>query len=288
MKKSLFLLMSAVLLGTASATTVTWTGAAGTEDWTTATNWDTNSAPAAGDTINISGATVVWSKSAGGSSFGSSSTIYNLTNGAVVTLGNTTATSTNPSSNPRFDGQFNVGEGCVLNVNALFASGTSQIDGTINIYNVCDPRDTENTLSFGLNGVINYMSGSMNGVEGNNRTTIISACLNTGTITAELGSAVSYSLEKRYLIAGVEGETFRTTIYQTWTLEAGTMSGTDGFTLTEAEGDLTASADDFGKYTLGADANGVYVQYVAVVPEPATASLSLLALVGMMLRRRRA
>lgn len=269
------------MLGSASAATVSWNGGAGSTDWTNGGNWDSGSVPVAGDTINISGSSVNWNKT-GGSLFGSSSTVFNLTNGATVTLGNTTATSSGPSSNPRFDGQFNVGEGCTLNVNSMFAYGSSRIEGTVNIYNVFDPGENH-SMSFGLNGVINYMSGSMNGVEGNDRTTTISASLNTGTVTA----TSAYGLEKRYLIVGVEGGNFSTDIYQNWTLAVGTMTGSDGSELTSFEGDLTASAENFGKYQLGFDTGGVYVQYVGVVPEPATASLSLLGLSVLMMRRRR-
>ena len=273
------------MLGLASAATVTWTGGAGTNNWGTAGNWSSDSgrAPAAGDTINISGSSVVWSKT-GGSIFGSSSTVYNLTNGATLTLGNTTASSSLPSSNPRFDGVFNVGAGCTLNVNAMFAYGSSQIDGTVNVYNIFDPGANNHSLSFGMNGVINYMEGSKNGLEGNDRTTTISASLNTGTVT--IGSV--YGVEKRYLIAGVPTGNFSTTLYGRWTLTAGTFTGSDGSALNAAEGDLTASADDFGKYKLGYDNKGVYVEYVFATPEPATASLSLLGLAVLMMRRRRA
>lgn len=270
------------MLGAASAATVTWTGGAGTNNWETGGNWDSGTAPAGGDTINIEGNSVVWSKT-GGSTFGGDSTVYNLTNGATLTLGNTTASSAIPSSNPRFDGQFNVGEGCTLNVNAMFAYGASQIDGTVNVYNIFDPG-ANHSLSFGINGVINYMGGSKNGVEGNGRTTTISASLNTGTVT--IGSA--YGIEKRYLIAGAPTGNFSTTLYQSWTLAAGTLTGSDGSTLNAAEGELAASADDFGKYKLGYDNNGVFVQYVFATPEPATASLSLLGLAVLMMRRRRA
>lgn len=281
MKKSLFLLMSAVLLGTASASTVSWTGGAGTENWTDAANWDTNTVPNNGDTINISGFSVSWEKN-GGSIFGNSSTIFNITDGAAVSLGSLTPSTAVPSRNPRFDGQFNVGEGSVLNVSALFMFGSSQIDGTVNVYNIFDPG-ANHSIVFGVNGVINYMSGSMNGVEGNNRTTTISASLNTGVVTA----TSAYGLEKRYLIAGAEEGNFSTNLYQAWTLAAGTITGTDGSALTAADGELTATAGDFGKYHLGSDEKGVYIQYVASVPEPAAASLSLLGLAALMMRRRR-
>lgn len=270
------------MLGSASAATVSWNGGAGSTDWTNGGNWSSGSVPVAGDTIDINGSSVVWSKT-GGSVFGNSSTVFNLTNGATVTVGNTTPSGSAPVSNPRIDGQFNVGEGCTLNVNAMFAYGSSRIDGTVNIYNIFDPG-ASHSMSFGFNGVINYMSGSMNGVEGNNRTTTISASLNTGTITA----TSEYGLEKRYLIVGAEEGNFRTNIYGTWTLAAGTVTGSDGSALTSVEGDLTASAENFGKYHLGSDAGGVYVQYVTAVPEPATASLSLLGLSVLMMRRRRA
>lgn len=149
------------------------------------------SAPGNDDTINIGGSTVVWNKK-GGTTFGNSSTIYKLSHSATVSLGNTTATNTTPVSNPRFDGQFNVGAGCTLNVNAMFAYGLSQIDGTVNICNVFDPGDNHSP-SFGANGVIRYMEGAMNGLEGNGCTTTISASLHAGIV-----SAVSeYGLEKR-------------------------------------------------------------------------------------------
>lgn len=270
------------MLVPASAATVSWNGGAGSADWMDGENWDTGSVPTAGDTINISGSSVNWNRTAG-SLFGGASTVFNLTNGATVTLGNTIATSTPPNQNPRFDGQFNVGGGCTLNVNSMFVYGTSRIDGTVNIYNLLAPG-ANNSMSFGLNGVINFMRGSKNGVEGNNRTTTISASLNTGTVTV----TSVYGLEKRYLMVGAEGGNFSTNLYQGWRLTAGRMTGSDGSELTSFEGgDMTASAENFGKYQLGSDKGGVYVQYVGVVPEPATASLSLLGLSVLMMRRRR-
>ena len=50
---------------------------------------------------------------------------------------------------------------------------------------------------------------------------------------------------------------------------------------------LEATAENYRKYLLGSDKNGVYVQYVKAIPEPTTATLSLLALVGLAARRRR-
>ena len=59
---------------------------------------------------------------------------------------------------------------------------------------------------------------------------------------------------------------------------------------TFATNTLTATAEDYGKYFLSVDNKGVYVSYVKAtnnIPEPATATLSLLALAGLCARRRR-
>ena len=280
MQKTLFILCALSMFSMFSqAANITWTGQQ-SHDWTNKSNWSVNATPSAGDTINIHNATVNWI-STGGSIFGSTATIYNITGNSIITLGNTTATTSTPISNPRFDGQFNVGEGSVLNMNSMFSYGSSTIDGTINLYNEYAPG-ANNTLIFGVNGVINMMQGSRNGVEGNNRTSIISASLSTGTITENS----TFSVEKRYLIAGYEGGSFNKNLYQSWTLEAGSIMGTNSTILTASSTALTATAEDFGKYILSTDSGGVYVQYVQAVPEPSSIVLSFLGFSCILLRRR--
>ncbi|MBQ8899952.1 MAG: PEP-CTERM sorting domain-containing protein, partial [Akkermansia sp.] len=118
---------------------------------------------------------------------------------------------------------------------------------------------------------------------------------------------------------GDSGNDFNPGAWQALTLAGGTMTDTNGLTLTSArEGNVTlhaweaapteenpnagdytgaiytndsleATAANYGKYLLGADKKGIYVQYVKadIVPEPTTATLSLLALAGLAARRRR-
>ncbi len=157
---------------------------------------------------------------------------------------------------------------------------------------------TDATINFGTNGFIEFVSGSKNKMEGDNHTLTLGAILDVGQ---EVGAATVYTLEKRYLIKGVEGGEFVPSSYNKITFAGGTVTGTNNAVLTNAGGNvefavnstayttatLTATADDYGKYLLGADKNGVYVQYVKAIPEPATATLSMLALVGLAVRRRR-
>lgn len=192
---------------------------------------------------------------------------------------------THAVSNPRFDGQFNIGAGCTLNVNAMFGCGGNHVDGTANIYNEYAPQVASDSLTFGVNGVINFMDGSRNGVEGNNRTTTISASLLTGTVTL----SSQYGIEKRYLMAAANGTGFSTGLWQTWNLANGTITSADnnGLVMSKAEGNLVANADTFGQYKLGTDGGGVFIEYVVATPEPTTASLSLLGLAALLLHRRR-
>ena len=65
----------------------------------------------------------------------------------------------------------------------------------------------------------------------------------------------------------------------------------DGSALTKASGLMEGNAADYqGQYYLYTQNGDVKVQYVVAgaVPEPATATLSLLGLAALMLRRRRA
>lgn len=91
MKKSIktattILAALAVMGATAQAATVTWDGGGGDGLWITPTNWDTNAAPAAGDTIVINTAVTVDGlglPSSGNLPLGAT---INLTGGAALTM----------------------------------------------------------------------------------------------------------------------------------------------------------------------------------------------------------
>lgn len=284
MKKTIITLMA--LAGVACAAEVTWTGEGSDSRWGTAANWSTNSVPTDGDTIIINdGSSVTWDGTASGVKY-NSNTSWSVTNGSSLTLSTKDPNSSNPSSNPRFDGSFYIDATSTVTTCATFLEGTSTILGTLYVGNLVDPSSSNAIINFGETGIIKYLDGSKNGIEGNNRTLTLGATLNTG-IVAE---GANYTVEKRYLIAGDSGNDFSITLYQTLTLAGGTMtSAASGEALVAAKS-LTSSVEDFGKYVLGNDNGGVYVQYVksdVLIPEPATATLSLLALAGLCARRRR-
>ena len=70
-------------------------------------------------------------------------------------------------------------------------------------------------------------------------------------------------------------------------LAAGTKLGELDAVLVSSADDLVADADHLGNYMFEVKDDGIYVNYVAAVPEPTTATLSLLALAGLCARRRR-
>ena len=320
MKKTLITLLA--LAGVAGAANVTWIGAAGDGNWSTAGNWSKvdsttgetkNEAPGAGDTVSISDATVTRTQTGGSDLGGDGDQAIKLTvsNGAVVYTDTNAVSSSYPNAVPRFRTTLTVDETSKLITSALFLYGENNIFGTVEVKNVFDPGASSVTVNFGESGIIKYQDGSMNGIEGNKRTLTLGAVLDTGILG---GEDTTYTLVTRYLIQGDSGKDFNTAAWQSLTLAAGSITGTGGMQLTSATGNivlnkqdpndpnkwlgnkytgesvLTASAADFGKYQIGADANGIYVQYVkssVTIPEPATATLSLLALAGLAARRRR-
>ncbi len=304
MKKTLIAL--AALSGLATAADVTWTGAAGDNNWKTASNWSTNATPADGDNVTINNATVTLEQTTSGDLMGQRDQwnpykiTLNATGGSYVTLGTMPATTGWPNSTTRMRASFNIDETSTVVTNAAFLYGTNNIFGTLVASNVCDPAEANVTVNFGKSGIIQLTEGSKNASEGNGRTFTFGAVLDTGIAAAD----ATYTLAKRYLMAGAPGGEFTPSVWDKLTLAGGSITGTNGLTLTSALASnpvftqdskayttetLTATADDFGKYILGADKDGIYVQYVksSVVPEPTTATLSLLALAGLAVRRRR-
>ncbi len=287
------------LAGVAAAADVTWTNAAGDGNWGNTANWSTDTVPQKNDKIIISNGDDVVSTGYDyangiGDKIIDGSTTFVVTNGSTLVLGK-------PSVwvNDRYDAAYEIGAGSSVSVAKSYLRGDSIIKGTLYVYNDFSPGVATSAIDFGQAGVIQFMSGSKNGMSGNKRTLTLSGVLDSGVD----GAGATYTLETRYLIAGVAGGTFDANDYQTLTLSGGKFTGTGGFEMTSAltgnlvigENDsyttatLSATAADYGKYLLGWDASGVYVQYVkaVVVPEPTTATLSLLALAGLAARRRR-
>lgn len=88
MKTTTTILSALAVMGAAAqaATTVTWDGGGGDGLWITATNWDTNTVPAAGDSIIINTAVTVNGAGLGGSGSLPSNATINLSGGATLTI----------------------------------------------------------------------------------------------------------------------------------------------------------------------------------------------------------
>ena len=291
------------LAGIATAADVKWTGAAGDGNWGKPENWsglrEGSSVPVAGDTITIDNGDSVSSDaydyaSGTGNKWTNGSTVITVKNGSTLTLGKPTTW-----RGDRYDANFNIEEACSVYVAKSFLGANNSIYGSLYIGGEFSPGSPTTSIDFGQNGFIQFMEGSNNRMEGNNRTLTLSAVLDTGVN----GAGATYTLETRYLIMGDSGGDFNPGQYQALTLAGGQITGTDNLVLTSAltsnpvltgnnkytSATLTATADDFGKYILGCDTSGIYVQYVKadIIPEPTTATLSLLALAGLAARRRR-
>lgn len=275
MKKNLFI--AAILCGScicanAASMVTEWTGNAGPTEGNTyelgnADNWS-NGVPARSNgqgpdvifnntgTINISGSMV--DTSDGGS--------ITVTGNSNVTVGGT-----------RWTGNVTIGANSSLSLTQVdFKSSEIILDGIFHL-GVCGIDNGGNgaRLVFGTNGIMN-VNQQIWGASGFS----VSGML--ATISTDL-AAGEFQFVTRTLItsAGFDGGS----------ISLGDFTTEDGGALTKASGIMEGNAADYqGQYYLYTENGNVKVQYVVagVVPEPATATLSLLGLASLMLRRRRA
>ena len=275
MKKTLSI--AAMLCGlcvcaNAASMVTEWTGGAGPTEGNTyelnnADNWS-NGVPSRGNgqgpdvifnnsgTVNVNGSMVDTSDGGG----------ITVTGNSNVTVGGT-----------RYMGNVTVGSGSTLNLGqADFKSSDITLDGALNL-TVCgiDSGGDGARLVFGIGGIMNVnqkiWGASSFSVSGLLATT--SADLTVG----------EFQFVTRTLVnsAGFEGGD----------ISLGEFLAEDGSSLTKASAKMEGDAADYqGQYYVYKDGNTIKVQYVVggAVPEPATATLSLLGLAALMLRRRRA
>ncbi|MCC8149039.1 PEP-CTERM sorting domain-containing protein [Akkermansia sp.] len=256
MKLSILLL--ALLSGLASAATVTWTGAStGSPNYNEGSNWSSGSAPSAGDTIVFGD----------GLSLGSldTPTSPNLS-GSTVVLGNNSTVRIGENHGPSFSNvtptTFTIGDG-----STLFLKGGANLNGcTLNLN-----LNSSGKIQFG-----NPWSGT-NGVNLNLTLSVDSS--QTGMVTRELAyftysTAGSATLDLSRLSLSLEG-----------------LTQVDGVKDASIENPSSLGSLNKGEYRLVVtkgsldNSTKLWVQYM--VPEPATASLSLLGLGCLLWSRRR-
>ena len=170
-----------------------------------------------------------------------------------------------------------MGTGSTLSLGQVdFKSSLITLDGTLNL-NVCgiDPGGDGARLVFGIGGILNvdqkmWGAGSFS----------VSGLLATTSTDVAAGE---FQFVTRTLInsGGFDGGD----------VSLGEFLAEDGSSLTKASAKMEGNAADHqGQYYIYKDGNTIKVQYVVggAVPEPATATLSLLGLAALMMRRRRA
>lgn len=128
---------------------VLWTGGAGTDDWDTAANWNSDSLPGSGDSVTIpAGATVVHSDSDSDSigSLTSSGTLSIAGGTLAIASASTAGTLTINGGTLTADGSLSVGGTLSLLKGTLAGSGTVDAMGGMNL-------DTPASTQFVLDGV---------------------------------------------------------------------------------------------------------------------------------------
>ena len=177
----------------------------------------------------------------------------------------------------RWTGNVTIGAGSALSLSQVdFKSSDIILDGTFNL-GVCgiDSGGNGARLVFGIGGIMNVNQK----IWGASDFSVSGTLATTSTDLA----AGEFQFVTRTLItsAGFDGGS----------ISLGDFTAEDGGALTKASGIMEGNAADYqGQYYLYTEDGNVKVQYVVAgaVPEPATATLSLLGLASLMLRRRRA
>ena len=256
MKKNLFI--AAILCGScisanAASMVTEWTGNAGPTEGNTyelgnADNWS-NGVPARG---NNQGPDVIFNNT--GTITLSGSMVDTSDGGSITVTGNSNVT----VGGTRWTGNVTIGAGSALSLSQVdFKSSDIILDGTFNL-GVCgiDSGGNGARLVFGIGGIMN--------------------------VNQKIWGASDFSVTRTLITsAGFDGGS----------ISLGDFTAEDGGTLTKASGIMEGNAADYqGQYYLYTEDGNVKVQYVVAgaVPEPATATLSLLGLASLMLRRRRA
>lgn len=275
MKKTLSI--AAILFGLcmsaqAASMMTEWTGAAGptegnTYDLDNADNWS-NGVPIRG---NGQGPDVVFANT--GTINIRGSMVDTSDNGSITVTGNSNVT----VGGTRWTGNVTVGNGSTLNLGQVdFKSSDITLDGTFNV-NVCgiDSGGNGARLVFGIGGIFN-VTQTIWGASSFS----VSGLLATTSADLAMGE---YQFVTRTLVtsAGFDGGS----------ISLGDFTAEDGSSLTKSSGMMEGDAADYqGQYYIYTEGGNVKVQYVVAgaVPEPATATLSLLGLAALMMRRRRA
>ena len=173
-------------------------------------------------------------------------------------------------------------KGAVINTNSAVTIGNTWFDDNANCGDITFNLSDHGLVNY---GTVTYRSSGTNAWSG--KLTLSANCLE-GALTGN----GEVKLFERTLVAATG-----------WTCKSGSMeellaNHVEGGSITLNSTELTCAsvafdtdaltADNVGQYRFIFDDNKIKVQYVAYeVPEPATATLSLLALVGLAARRRR-
>ena len=258
MKKNLFIatiLCGSCICANAASMVTEWTGNAGPTEGNTyelgnADNWS-NGVPARG---NNQGPDVIFNNT--GTITLSGSMVDTSDGGSITVTGNSNVT----VGGTRWTGNVTIGAGSALSLSQVdFKSSDIILDGTFNL-GVCgiDSGGNGARLVFGIGGIMNVNQK----IWGASDFSVSGTLATTSTDLA----AGEFQFVTRTLI-------------------------TSAGALTKASGIMEGNAADYqGQYYLYTEDGNVKVQYVVAgaVPEPATATLSLLGLASLMLRRRRA
>ncbi len=276
MKKALFILTAFAAVSVAQADTYTWTGVGDGASASSAANWKDNAAPPE----NGADTDLVFTMDAV-----LSGCIYTTQNGSITVTGNSTVSLSNT-----YSGDVYIEEGSSLTNTAhqYCAGRTYTIDGSWilkgSIYYdngsgaTAENKNKKVQMTLGAAGYISLAEGGWNDQSNFNLTVRLAtedASMDAGTYKLYTRTLVTLGAATDH-ISGLADISF-----------CG-ADGTSGLTAVSSLTDASAAtANQYCFFQEGKDIKVTYVITGTAVPEPATATLSLLALAGLAARRRR-